>query len=86
MPRPFLVARTRQELLTAVRQIDPGLREALFQATRRDTPLGPETLAAFEEQQIFPTRRDLTFIYIPCSTNARPITVYAGASGTSGQF
>jgi hypothetical protein len=86
VPRPFLVARTRQELLTAVRRIDPELREALFQAARRDTPLGPDTLTAFEEQQVFPTQRDLTFIYIPSSTNARPVTVYACASGTSGQF
>jgi RNA polymerase sigma-70 factor, ECF subfamily len=86
VPRPFLVARTRQELLTAVRQIDAGLREALFQAARRDIPQGPDTLATFEEQQVFPTRRDLTFIYIPSATNARSITVYAGASGTSGQF
>jgi hypothetical protein len=38
-----------------------------------------------EEDQIFPTKLDLAFIYIPGATNARPLfEIHPGVSGEVG--
>jgi hypothetical protein len=75
VPRPPVVAPTREAALAAVRQIDPKMREALWQAVRRADSRLDGSPEAFEVQQIFPTERDLWFIYIPGGTNMRPIYV-----------
>ena len=62
-------------MLAAVRRIDPALREALMQAVRRADPRVKADGRAFEEEQVFPTQLDLTFVYIPGGTNALPIFV-----------
>jgi hypothetical protein len=85
VPRPPVTAPTREEALAAVRRLDPHLREALFQAVRRADPRVADAQAIFEEEQIFPTQRDLTFVYIPSATNARSIRVISGAAHSSGQ-
>jgi hypothetical protein len=75
VPRPPIVGRTRDEALAAVQRVDPRLRETLLQAVRRADPRIDGDLSAFDAQQIFPTQRDLWFVYIPGSTNERPIYV-----------
>jgi RNA polymerase sigma-70 factor, ECF subfamily len=75
VPRPPIVARTREEVLTAVQRVDPRLREALLQAVRRADPRIDPDLSSFEAQQLFPTQLDLWFVYVPGSTNERPIFV-----------
>jgi hypothetical protein len=85
-PRPPVRARTREAALEAVRRIDPQLREALFAAVRRADPRVPADYHAFDESQIFATRRYLTFVYIPGSRNARPIYAYGDTFETHGQL
>jgi hypothetical protein len=73
--RPPARGRTREETLAAVRRVDRGLREALLQAVRRTDPRVEPDLDAFDQEQIFPTQLDLTFVYIPGATNALQIYV-----------
>jgi RNA polymerase sigma factor (sigma-70 family) len=75
VPRPPIVARTREQALAAVQRVDPRLREALLQAVRRADPRIDGGLSSFEAQQIFPTQLDLWFVYVPGSTSERPIFV-----------
>jgi hypothetical protein len=75
VPRPPIVARTRDQALAAVQRVDPRLREALLQAVRRADPRIDGDLSSFEAQQIFLTQLDLWFVYVPGSTNERPIFV-----------
>jgi hypothetical protein len=82
--RPPVSARTRQETLAAVRRVDPQLKEALLQAVDRADPRTPQALETFEEQQIFPTQRNLTFVYIPGATNARSIFVLSAGDHSCG--
>ncbi len=71
--RPIIQERTREAALQAVRRVDPDLRQALLEAVRRaDLRLEP-SLSVVEEGQIYPTRLDLCFVYMPGATNARSI-------------
>jgi hypothetical protein len=83
--RPPVTARTRQEALAAVRSVDLPLREALLAAVNRADPRTPQALDAFEEQQIFPTMRNLSFVYIPGATNARSIFVLSAGDHACGR-
>jgi hypothetical protein len=73
--RPAVRERTREAALQAVRRIDPQIREALLQHARRDDSRVEAGPRAIEEEQIFPTRLDLQFIYIPGASNERAIRV-----------
>jgi RNA polymerase sigma-70 factor (ECF subfamily) len=75
VPRPPIQARTREAALQAVRRIDSEIRAALLQAMHRvdsRTDLAPHVV---EEDQIFPTKLDMAFVYIPGSASGRPIKV-----------
>jgi hypothetical protein len=71
--RPIIQERTREAALQAVRRVDPSLREALLAARRRADPRLEASPFVVEEEQIFPTRLDLCFVYVPGATNARGI-------------
>jgi RNA polymerase sigma-70 factor, ECF subfamily len=73
VPRPPIRERTREATLQAVRLVDPELRQALLAATCRADPRLPLEAHVVEEDQIVPTTLDLAFIYIPGSTNIRPV-------------
>jgi hypothetical protein len=73
--RPSVRERTREAALQAVRGIDPQIREALLQHARREDSHVEASPHVIEEEQIFPTRLDLQFIYIPGTTNERAIRV-----------
>jgi RNA polymerase sigma-70 factor (ECF subfamily) len=75
VPRPPIVARTREQALAAVQRVDPRIREALLQAVRLADPRIDGDLSSFEAQQVFPTQLDLWFVYVPGSTSERPIFV-----------
>jgi hypothetical protein len=83
VPRPIVLERTQEAALQAVQRIDPRLREALVEASRPADAQGEpgargglsREQRVIEEEQIFPTRLDLIFVYIPGSSNARPIRV-----------
>jgi hypothetical protein len=71
-------------MLAAVRRLDAQLKQALLQAVDRADTRTPQALEAFEERQIFPTRRNLTFVYIPGATNARSIFVQSAGDHSCG--
>jgi hypothetical protein len=71
--RPLVVGRTREEVLQAVHRIDPRLRETLLQVARRDDPRLEVSPHVVEEDQIAPTRLELSFLYVPGATSVRPI-------------
>jgi hypothetical protein len=73
--RPPVRGRTREAVLDAVRQIDPSLRQALADGMRRADSRLEAAPRVVEEDQIFPTQLDLTFIYIPGTTSPRPIKI-----------
>jgi hypothetical protein len=80
VPRPSVRGRTWGETLQAVRQVDPGLRAALLEATRHTDPRVEPSPRVVEEEQIFPTRQELTFVYIPGALNARPLSVQTSSA------
>jgi hypothetical protein len=85
VPRPPVRERTREATLQAVRRVDTGLREALLRAVCAADPRLPKAPHVVEEDQIFPTKLDLAFIYIPGATNARPLfEIHPGVSGEVG--
>jgi hypothetical protein len=65
--------------------VDRSLREALLQAVNRTVPGVGSDLQAFDAAQIFPSRLDLVYVFVPGATNARPIYVMDTATGTDGQ-
>jgi hypothetical protein len=69
--RPIVQERTREAAVQAVRRVEPHLREALLESVRRGDSRVEASPYAIEEQQIFPTRLDLCFLYMPGATNAR---------------
>jgi hypothetical protein len=71
--RPVVQGKTREAVLQAVRRVQPRLREALLEAVRRADPGLEPSLYMVEEEQIFPTRLDLCFLYMPGARNARGI-------------
>jgi hypothetical protein len=73
--RPPIRERSRAAALQAVRRIDLRLREALLRAMRRVDPRLDAAPHVVEEDQIFPTKLDLTFIYFPGTRNGRAIRV-----------
>jgi hypothetical protein len=70
---PPVRGRTREAALQALLQIDPQIREALLRSWRRADPRAEAAPPAWEAQ-IHPTRLDLTVIYIPGTSNSRPIS------------
>jgi hypothetical protein len=75
VPRPPVLERTREAALQAVRRVDPPLRQALLQAARRGNPRLDDSPRAVEDDQIFPTKLNLTIVYIPGATNVRGLHV-----------
>jgi hypothetical protein len=75
MPRPPVRARTKAAVLEAVRQLDPQLRQTLLDGMRRLDPRLPAAPTVVEEEQVFPSQLDLTFVYIPGTTSPRPIRI-----------
>jgi hypothetical protein len=71
--RPIVQQRTREAALQAVRRVDPDLRQALLEEVRRADPRLEASPSVVEEDQIYPTRLDLCFVYMPGATNARSI-------------
>jgi hypothetical protein len=74
VPRPTVQERTREAAVQALRRIDPQIRETLLQWARRGDPR-VDAAPPDDPAQIFPTRLNLTFVYIPGDTNARGIHV-----------
>jgi RNA polymerase sigma-70 factor, ECF subfamily len=66
--------RTRGAALAAVRRVDPQQLEALAQEWQRQDPRAatPPT----DEAHIFPTKLNLTIVYIPGSSNQRSVYVW----------
>jgi hypothetical protein len=82
--RPPVRERTREAALEAVRRVPLPLRQALLQAVRRTDPrVGPD-MDRFEAEQIFPTRLDLNFVYVPGATNWRAIFMLNAGSRSDG--
>jgi hypothetical protein len=73
--RPPVRERTWKAAKQAVERVDPELRRALLRAVRRANPRLDDSPRVVEEDQIFPTRLDLAFVYIPGKTNARDLHV-----------
>jgi RNA polymerase sigma-70 factor, ECF subfamily len=73
--RPSIRERTREAVLQAVRQVDPQIREALLVWRRRNDPRLEPVARVVEEEQIFPTKLDLTFAYVTGLTNARNLFI-----------
>jgi hypothetical protein len=71
--RPIVQERTREAALQAVQRVDPALRQALLDEVRRADPRLEPSPTVVEEGQIYPTRLDLCFVYMPGATNARKI-------------
>jgi hypothetical protein len=81
--RPVVRGRTREDLLQALRQLDPKVREAARWIAIRFDPRLEATYPA-DEAQIAPTELDLTTIYMPGATNKHRVTIistdnYSGA-------
>jgi hypothetical protein len=74
VPRPPVKERTREAVVQALRRVDPGIREKVLQLVRQADPR-LKAVPPSEEEQIFPTRLNLTVIYIPGDTSARTIRV-----------
>jgi hypothetical protein len=74
VPRPPVRGKTRQEALQALRQVDPQLRQAVWQAMHHSDPRLPAAPPS-DAEQIFPTQLRLAIVYIPSGTNARDIRV-----------
>jgi hypothetical protein len=72
--RPPVQERTREAAVEALRRIDPKIRETLLQSMRQSDPR-LDAAPPDDEAQIFPTRLNLTVLYMPGDTNARPIHV-----------
>ena len=73
--RPPIRERSREAALQAVRRVDPKIREALARAMQRIDPRLETAPHVVEEDQIFPTKLDLAFIYFPGPRNGRAIHV-----------
>jgi RNA polymerase sigma-70 factor (ECF subfamily) len=69
---PLVRGRTREAALQALMQVDPPIREALMRSIQRADPRAEAVPPAWESL-IHPTRLDLTVVYIPGMSNARPI-------------
>jgi hypothetical protein len=64
--------RTREAALQALRRVDPKVREALWQERRRRDPrLG--AAPPDDEAEIFPTKLSMVILYLPGTSNGRPI-------------
>jgi hypothetical protein len=85
VPRLAVQERTREAAIQALRRIDPQIRETLLQWARRDDPR-VDAAPPDDAAQIFPTRLNLTFVYIPGDTNARGIHVIDSGSNFSHAF
>jgi hypothetical protein len=72
--RPPVQERTREAAVASLRRIDPKIRETLLQLMRRSDPR-LEAVPPEDEAQIFPTRLNLTVMYMPGDTNARGLHV-----------
>jgi Putative zinc-finger len=70
--RPRVRERTREAALQTVRRIDPQIREALRQAAQRADPRAAQA-PIDEATEIFPTRLNLAFLYVPGTANWRCI-------------
>jgi RNA polymerase sigma-70 factor, ECF subfamily len=68
--------RTREAALAALRQVDPEIREAVWQAAVRANPRLEGTAPPPDEEQIMPTRLDLATIYMPDTANKYHILFY----------
>jgi hypothetical protein len=75
VPRPPVRERTRAAALQAVQRVNPELQQALLRSARRANPRLDDSLRTIEEDQIFPTKLDLTIVYIPGATNVRDLHV-----------
>jgi hypothetical protein len=77
--RPTVRERTREATVEAVRRLDPRLRAAAGQSVSQpDDPARPSQPADPPEAEVFPTALRLTFVYIPGSSNGRPIRISSG--------
>jgi hypothetical protein len=80
--RPIVRERSREAALQSLLRIDPKLRQALWEATRRADPHA-ENVPPQDETQIVPTTLDLAIVYIPDVTNRRSIHVlWANSNST----
>jgi hypothetical protein len=75
VPRPPIVAPTREAALAAARRVDPQLRAAIARERRKDDPRS-QLADQVEPAEIYPTKLGLWIIYIPGATNARSMRVW----------
>ena len=74
-PRPTVRERTREAALQAARRIDLAIQQpAVHTIGNHRAQPQPESPVLLEEQ-IFPTKLNLTFVYIPGFSNARPLHI-----------
>jgi hypothetical protein len=81
-PRPPVRERTREAALQAARRVSPQLVEAMLQAARHLKPDFDEREMLPQETQIVPTTLDLTVLYLPGASHARPLHL-ANAQNTN---
>ena len=71
--RPPARGRTREEALQAARRTDPGVLAAMLEETRKLNPALAEAQMLPQESHIVPTPLDLSVVYMPGSSLARPL-------------
>ncbi len=77
--RPPARGRTRDEALQAARRTDPRVLAAMLEEARRLNPELVEAQMLPQESQIVPTPLDLTIVYMPGSSLARPLRVISAS-------
>ena len=81
MPRPLLRDRTREAVMQAVMRLDPRVRERAVHTFRTSRPT-PEPDPPSLEEQVFPTKLWLTFIYFPAASNAFCVRIVCPGADT----
>jgi hypothetical protein len=85
-PRPSVRARTREAVMQAVLRLDPAIRDgAKHRHPLRAQELGSASPPVPLEAQVFATKLDLVFIYIPSRSNEHVIRIIY-RNGVSGQI
>jgi hypothetical protein len=71
--RPLIREGTAEAALVAARRIEPQLRAEALRAARRLQPGLTEAEMTPQEAQIVPTTLNLTVLYLPGASHARPV-------------
>src|SRR5205085_3425126 len=73
---PVVREKTREAALQALRRVHPQIRQAIWEAVRRNDRQSPQQPPP-EEEQIVPSRLELFTLYIPGSGTRFPVQFQA---------